>query len=82
MLPYVNELQIWFGEDSCSRRYHDLSPQGSLLLDFMDLNEYYPNFTLSKLTQTEYFKSFDVGPDADGCYVIEIRNIRLIEAFT
>ena len=38
MPPYVHELQIWFGEDNCNRRYHDLSPQGSLLYDFMDLN--------------------------------------------
>ena len=38
MQPYVSELQVWFGEDSCNRRYHDLSPQGSLLVDFMELN--------------------------------------------
>ena len=78
MPPYVHELQIWFGEDSCDRQYHDLSPQASLLFDFISLNEYYPNHDLSKLTQTEYFKSFDIGPyvDVDGHCVIEIRNIK------
>ena len=76
MQPYVHELQAWFGEDNCNRRYHDLSPQRSLIFDYMSLDEYYPNYNVSKLTQTEYFWSFDFGPDADGCYTIEIRNIK------
>ena len=78
MQPFVRELQVWFGEDNCNRRYHDVSAQSSLLFDFIDLNEYYPNCNLSKLAQTQYFWPFDFGPDADGCCVIEIRNIKTL----
>ena len=77
MQPYVQELQIWFGENECNRQYHDLSAQYSQVFDFMNIYEYYPGCNLSKLTNTECLKSFVPGPDDDSC-IIEVRNIKSV----
>ena len=59
--PYIRELQDWFGEDSETKNYEDnyYEAQASLILDFVDVNEYFPNTDINKLRETDFFKAYN-----------------------
>ena len=60
--PYVCELQDWFGENSDSKNYDDnqYEAQASLILEFVDVDKYFPNadiyINLCKLIISNHIK--------------------------
>ena len=66
--PFVRELQDWFGENSDVKNYHDNEneAQRSLILDFVDVDEYFPNVNINEIMNTAYFKSHDIIYCTDG----------------
>ena len=57
--PCVPELQEWYVENSDTKDYHDNQheAQASLLLDFVDVDKYFPSTCINKPIKTDYFKS-------------------------
>ena len=68
MHPYVRELQDWFGGNSYLKMYDDTQyeAQASLILEFVDVDTYFPDANIYKLMQTEYFKSHQIVYYTDG----------------
>ena len=66
--PCVRELQDWFGENSDTKNYHDnhYEAQASLILEFVDVDKYFPDACMNKLMDTDYFKSHQVVYYTDG----------------
>ena len=68
MQPYIRELQDWFGEDSETRNYDDnfYEAQASLILEFVDVNKYFPNSNIDILKKTDFFKAHNIVTDFAG----------------
>ena len=77
--PYVKELQDWFGENSDLKNYDDnqYEAQASLILEFVDVDKYFPNADIYKLMQTDYFKSHQIVYSTDEFpHLVEIKSVR------
>ena len=82
--PCVRELQDWFGENSDTRNYDDnqYEAQASLILEFVNIDKYFPNADIYKLMQTEYFKSHQIVYCTDGVpRHVEIKSASKLLAF-
>ena len=76
--PFVRELQDWFGDDFYTQNYNDnqYEAQRSLIIEFVDVDEYFPDTCINKLIQTDYFKSHQVVFCIDGIpRHVEIKSI-------
>ena len=79
--PYIRELQDWFGEDSDTKNYDDnfYEAQASLILDFVDVDKYFPNTDINRLRETDYFKSHNTIDNVDGTPVcVEVKSSRIL----
>ena len=72
-------MQDWFGENSDSKNYDDnfYEAQGSLILEFVDIDKYFPNNNIDILKETDFFKAHNVVTDfAGNPLCVEVKSSR------
>jgi len=82
--PFVRELQDWFGENSDVQNFHDNEneAQRSLILEFVDVDEYFPNVNINEIMNTAYFKSHDIIHYTDGTpQYVEIKSTQKLLSY-